>query len=134
MSHIQSIAYELILSEKSNIARHAAKYFVDKIVNSQTNEPEQIKILLIFLRGISPHMTSIATSFFVDAIYDLCPILTDFKLISQILTLENYIEDIDKYNLMALLMYVIKWLITGIRPEPKTAIMGDQNDVSFDFT
>lgn len=131
MSHVESIALELIFSEKYNIARCGAKHFVNHIVNSQPDALEQMKVLLQFLRGIPSYMTSIATSFFVDAIYDFCPIITDFKLISQILTIENFIEDIDKYNLMTLLMYVTKWSITGTKPEHKTAILGDQNDVSF---
>lgn len=130
MPHIDSIALELIFSEKYIIARCGAKHFVDHIVNSQPNALEQMKVLLQFLRGISSKMISITVPYFVDAIYDFCPIIIDFKLISQILTVENFIDNIDKYNLMTLLMYVTKWSITGTKPEHKTAILGDQNDVS----
>lgn len=131
MSNVESIALELIFSEKCNVAQFAAKHFVSQIVNTQSNKSEQLKVLLIILRGIPKQIISIATPFFVDAVLDLCPVLTDFKLISQILTSDNLIEDGDKYNLMSVLMYVVKWIITGIRPEQKIAIMGDQNDVSF---
>lgn len=133
MSNIESIALELIFSENSNIVQCASKHFVNHIVNTQPDASEQMKVILIILRGIPSHMTSIVASFFVNAIYDLCPILTDFKLISKILTTEHFIEDIDKYNLMTLLMYVVKWSITGTKPEHKTAILGDQNDVSFNL-
>lgn len=104
------------------------------MVNSQPNESKQLKVILMILNGIQPQMITIATSFFVDAIYDLCPVITDFKLISQILNLENYIEDKDKCNLMILLMYVVKWVITGIKPEHKIANTGDKNDVSLNIT
>lgn len=134
MSNVESIALELIFSEKSNIAQVAAKHFVDQMVNSRPNGLEQLKVILLVLNGIQPQMITIVTSFFVDAIFDLCPVLTDFELISQVLTLENYIEDKDKRNLMILLMYVVKWLITGIKPEQKIANMGDQNDVSLNVT
>lgn len=133
MPHIDSIALELIFSEKSNISRCGAKHFVNQLVNSQPNVLEQMKVLLQFLRGIPSKMISITVPYFVDAIYDFCPIITDFKLISQILTIENCIEDIDRYNLMTLLMYVTKWSITGTKPEHETAILGDQNDVSLYF-
>lgn len=104
---------------------------MDTMVNSQTDKFEQIKIILFILRGIPSQMTTVAISFFTNAIYDFCPLLSDFKLISQVLSLENVIEDRDKHNLMYLLMYVVKWLVTGIEPEHKIAIMGDQNDVRF---
>lgn len=122
---------ELIFSEKSYVAHFAAKHFVSQIVNTQANESEQLKVLLLIVRGIPKKIISIAIPFFVDAVLDLCPVLTNFKLISQVLTLEHFIEDGDKYNLISVLMYVVKWIITGIRPEQKIAIMGDQNDVSF---
>jgi len=133
MSSVESIALELIFSEKPNVAQVAAKNFMNQIVNSQQDVSEQLKIILSILRGIPSHMTSIAASFYVEAIFNLCPILTDFKLISQLLTVENYIENKDKCNLMILMMYVVKWLITGIKPEHKIANIGDQNDVSFNF-
>ncbi|XP_050058671.1 uncharacterized protein LOC114121425 isoform X2 [Aphis gossypii] len=110
MNKVESIALELIFSEKSKIARVAAKHFMNQMVNSQ------------------PNIKLIASSFFVDAIYDLCPVLTDFKLISQLLSLDN-LEDTEKHNLLILLMYVVKWLITGVKPEQKIAFMGDQNDI-----
>lgn len=131
MSNVESIAIELILSEKSNISQVAAKIFINQIVNSQQDVSEQLKIILSILCSIPSDMISIAASFYVEAIYDLCPILTDFKLISQLLTVENYIEDNDKCNLMILLMYVVKWLITGVKPEHRIAYIGDRNDVSF---
>jgi len=133
LSNVESIALELIFSEKSNVAQVAAKHFINQIANLQPDVSEQLKIILSILCGIPPHMISIATSFFVEAIYNLCPILVDFKLISQLLTLQNYIEDKDKGNLMVLLMYVIKWLITGVKPEHKIANTGDQNDVSINI-
>jgi hypothetical protein len=129
LSTIESIAFELIFSENSSIARFTAKYFMDAMVNSQTDKFEQLKVVLLILRGIPSEMTTVAISFFTNAIYDFCPLLTDFKLISQVLSLENSIEDRDKHNLMHVLMYVVKWLVTGIEPEHKIAIMGDQNDV-----
>uniref|UniRef100_A0A2S2Q4J1 SCD domain-containing protein n=1 Tax=Sipha flava TaxID=143950 RepID=A0A2S2Q4J1_9HEMI len=129
LSTIESIAFELIFSENSSIARFTAKYFMDAMVNSQTDKFEQLKVVLLILRGIPSEMTTVAISFFTNAIYDFCPLLTDFKLISQVLSLENSIEDRDKHNLMHVLMYVVKWLVTGIEPEHKIAIMGDQNDI-----
>lgn len=131
MENIEPIALELIFSEKSNIAQLAAKHFVNEIVISNSVLSEQMKVLLKLLQGIPPYMKSIASSFYVDAIYDLCPLLTNFKLISQMLAVENYIEETDKYNLMTLLMYIVKWLMTGIKPEHKTTNLGDTNDVSF---
>jgi len=131
MSNVESVALELIFSEKSNIGQVAANIFINQVVNSQQDVSEQLKIILSILHGIPLHMRSIAASFYVESIYNLCPILTDFKLISQLLTVENYIEDKDKCNLMILLMYVVKWLITGVKPEHKIANIGDQNDVSF---
>jgi len=133
MSNIESIALELMFSERSNIARLAAKHFVDQLVDVQLNESDKIKVILIILRGIPSHIISIATPFFVDAIYDLCPVLTNFKLISQILNSDNYIEEEDKCNLMIVLMYVTKLSVTGIRPEHKISNIGDQNDVSFNY-
>lgn len=130
MKHIESIALELMFSEKSNVAHFAAKYFVNKMVYPEDNLFEQLKVILIVVRGILPHMKSIAYSFFVDAVFDLCPILSDSKLISQILTLNNFIDDVDKYNLMTLLMYAIKQQITGTRPEYKIISMVDQHNVS----
>lgn len=131
MSKIEPIAIELIFSEKSRVAQFAAKYFVDTMVNSQSNKFEQIKVILLILRGIPSQMTTFAISFYANAIYDLCPQLIDFKLISQVLSLDNFIEDRDKYNLMHLLTHVVKYIITGIGPEHKLANMGDQNDVRF---
>lgn len=129
MTFIESISLELIFSEKPNVAKFAAINFVNQMVNSQQDASEQLKVILIILRGIPQHMISIVASFYVEAIYDLCPVLTDFKLISLVLTLESFIEERDKCNLMILLMYVVQWLITGIKPDPKNTNMGDQNDV-----
>lgn len=134
MSSVDSIALELMFSDNSKVASVAAEYFVNQIVNSQQDVSDQLKVILSILSGIPSYMTSIATSFFVEAIYNLCPLLTDFKLISQLLTLENYIKDKDKHNLMVLLMYIIKWLITGISPKHRSANIGDQNNVSSNFT
>lgn len=133
MSFIESISLELIFSEKTNVAKFAAKKFVNQLVNSQPNASEQMKVILIILRGIPQHMISIVASFYVDAIYDICPVLTDFELISQILTLDNFIKEKDKLNLMILLMYVVQWLVTGIKPDHKVTNMRDQNDVSFNL-
>lgn len=130
MKHVESIALELMFSEKFNVAHFAAKYFVNKLVYPEDNLFEQLKVILIVLRGILPYMRSIAFSFFVDAIFDLCPILSDSKLISQILTLNNFVDDVDKYNLMTLFMYAIKQQITGTRLDHKIICMGDQHDVS----
>lgn len=129
MNKIESIALELMFSEKNKVSRVAAKYFVNRMVNSQPNAFEQLKVLIVILEGVPLQIRLIAASFFVDAIYDLCPLLTDFKLISHILTLNN-LEDTEKHNFMTLSMYVVKWLITGIKPEQKIAFIGDQNDVS----
>ncbi|XP_050058674.1 uncharacterized protein LOC114121425 isoform X5 [Aphis gossypii] len=129
MNKVESIALELIFSEKSKIARVAAKHFMNQMVNSQPNVLEQLKVLIVILEGVPLQIKLIASSFFVDAIYDLCPVLTDFKLISQLLSLDN-LEDTEKHNLLILLMYVVKWLITGVKPEQKIAFMGDQNDTS----
>lgn len=132
MSKIELIVLELIFSENSNVARTAGKYFVDRMVNPNINKSDQLKIILTLLRGVPLQIpTSITTPLFVDSIYFLCPVLTDFKLISQVLSAENFIEEQDKYKLMNLLMYVIKWSITGIKPDCKSANVGDQNDVSF---
>ncbi|XP_060849678.1 uncharacterized protein LOC132928802 [Rhopalosiphum padi] len=128
MNKVDSIALELIFSEKSKIARIAAKHFMKQMVNSQPNVFDQLKVLLVILEGIPLPIKVIATSFFVDAIYDLCPVLTDFKLISQLLTF-NDLEDTEKHNFLILFMYVVKWLITGVKPEQKIAFMGDQNDI-----
>lgn len=130
IKHIESITLELMFSEKSNIAQFAAKYFMNKMIYPEKNLLEQLKVILMVVRGIPLYMRSIAFSLFIDATFDLCPLLTDFKLISQILTLNNYIDDVDKCNLMILLMYAIKQQITDIRSEYKTAFIGDQNDVS----
>lgn len=131
MNKVESIALELVFSEKSKIARVAAKHFMNQMVNSQPNVLQQLKVLIFILEGVPLQIKLIASSYFVDAIYDLCPVLTDFKLISQLLTLDN-LEDTEKHNLLILLMYVVKWLITGVKPEQKIAFMGDQNDVSSD--
>ncbi|XP_025207484.1 uncharacterized protein LOC112603211 [Melanaphis sacchari] len=128
MNKVESIALELIFSEKSKIARVAAKHFMNQMVNSQPNVFEQLKVLIVILEGVPSQIKLIATSFFVNAIYDLCPILTDFKLISQLLTLNN-LEDTKKHNFLILFMYVVKWLITGVKPEHKIAFTGDQNDI-----
>jgi len=132
MNKVESIALELIFSEKSKIARVAAKHFMNQMVNSQPNLLEQLKVLIVILEGVPLQIKLIASSFFVDAIYDLCPVLTDFKLISQLLSLNN-LEDTEKHNFLILLMYVVKWLITGVKSEQKIAFMGDQNDVSTDI-
>ncbi|KAF0764329.1 Uncharacterized protein FWK35_00018485 [Aphis craccivora] len=128
MNKVESIALELIFSEKSKIAQVAAKHFMNQMVNSQPNVHEQLKVLIVILEGVPLQIKLIASSFFVDVIYDLCPLLTDFKLISQLLSLDN-LEDTKKHNLLILLMYVVKWLITGVKPEQKIAFMGDQNDI-----
>lgn len=132
MNNVESIALELVFSEKSKIARIAAKHFVNQMVNSQPNAFEQLKVLIVILEGVPLQIRSIAASFFVDAIYDLCPLITDFKLISQFLTSDN-LDDAEKYNFMTLFMYVVKWLITGVKPEHQIAFMGDRNDVSTIF-
>jgi len=129
MNKVESIALELVFSEKTKVSRVAAKYFVNQMVNSQPNAFEQLKVLIVILEGVPLQIRLIAASFFVDAIYDLCPLLTDFNCISQLLTLDN-LEDTEKHNFMTLFMYVVKWLITGVKPEQKIAFMGDQNDVS----
>lgn len=122
-----------MFSENFNVAQIAAKHFVEQMVDLQPNESEKIKLILIILRGIPEQLMTVSISFFVNVIYDLCPVITNFKLISQILNLDNYIEDIDKCNLMILLMYVVQWSVTGVRPTHKT-ILGNQNDVSFNVT
>lgn len=129
MSDIESISLELIFSEKSNIAKYAATNFVNQMVNSQQNASEQLKVILIILRGIPQHMITIATPFYVNAIYDLCPVLTDFQLISLVLTSDNFIDEKDKFNLMILLMYVVQWLITGIKPDQTITNIEERNDV-----
>jgi len=129
MNKVESIALELVFSEKTKVSRVAAKHFVNQMVNFQPNAFEQLKVLIAILEGVPLQIRLIAASFFVDAIYDLCPLLTDFKFISQLLTFDN-LEDTEKHNFMTLFMYVIKWLITGVKPEQKIAFMGDQNDVS----
>lgn len=101
------------------------------MVNSQPDKTEQIKIILCLLRGIPSQMTTVAIAFFANAIYDFCPLLTDFKLISQVLSLENCIKDNDKYNLIHLLTHIVQQLITGMKPEPELANIGDKNDVRF---
>lgn len=133
-TNIKSITLELMFSENFNVAQFAAKNFVEQMVDLQPNESEKIKLILIILRGIPEQLMTVSISFFVNVIYDLCPVLTNFKLISQILNLENYIEDIDKCNLMLLLMYVVQWSITGVRPTHETTILGNQNYVSFNVT
>jgi len=132
MNKVESIALELVFSEKPKIARVAAKHFVNQMINSQPSAFERLKVLVVILEGVPLQIRLIAASFFVDAIYDLCPLLTDFKLISQFLTSDN-LEDIEKHNFMTLFMYVVKWLITGVKPEQKIAFMGDRNDVSTIF-
>lgn len=131
MNKVESIALELIFSEKSKVAQVAANHFVKQMVNCQPNVAQQLKVLFAILEGVPTQIRLIATSFFVNAIYNLCPVLTDFKLISQLLTSDN-LEDTEKHNLIPLLMYVVKWLITGVKPEQNIAFMGDQNDVSID--
>lgn len=123
-----------MFSENFNVAQFAAKHFVEQMVNLQPNESEKIKLILLILRGIPEQLMTVSISVFVNVIYDLCPVLTNFKLISQILNLDNYIEDIDKCNLMILLMYVVRWSVTGVRPANETTILGNQNDVSFNVT
>eukprot|EP00102_Acyrthosiphon_pisum_P018644 XP_016655854.1 PREDICTED: uncharacterized protein LOC107882255 [Acyrthosiphon pisum] len=102
MNKVESIALELVFSEKTKVSRVAAKHFVNQIVNSQPNAFQQLKVLIL--------------------------ILEDFKCISQFLTSDN-LEDTEKHNFMTLFMYVVKWLITGVKPEQKIALMGDQNDI-----
>lgn len=129
-SNIEPIALELMFSENYKVSKLAAQYFVDHIINTQPNEFEQIKVILLILGGIPSQLITTALSYFVEAIYELFPLLGDFNIISQVLNLENFIEDKDKCNLMILMMYVVKWSVTGIKPEHKFAISGDQDDVS----
>lgn len=133
MSNIESIALELIFSENSNTAKFAAKHFMDKIVNLQPSASEKLKAILIIFSGVPEQLQSVGAPFFVDAIYDLCPMLIDFEFISGILT-ENNIENKNKLILMRLLMYVVQRSITGIKPERKFGNVEYKNDVSLIIT
>jgi len=132
MSKIGSIALELMFSEKPNVAKFAAKHFVEEMVNVLPHESEKIKTILVVLQSIPSQLVSIATSFFVDALYEFCPVLVNFELISRMLNSENLIEK-DKCNLMLLLMYVVQRYFTGINSKHEVANIRDLNDVSFNL-
>lgn len=121
-----------MFSEKPNIAKFAAKHFVEGMVNVLPHESEKIKTILEVLQSIPSQLVSIATSFFVDAVYEFCPVLANFELISRMLNSENLVNK-DKCNLMLLLMYVVQRSVTGINSKHEVANVGDLNDVSLNL-